>query len=64
VHRCILQLPAGINPEMVERLLDAGAHVDLADNEGSTALTQSVCNGQLEIVEILVKAKADVLEDY
>jgi uncharacterized protein len=45
---------------MVRMLLDAGAGVDRADENGQTALMLAIKAGELPIVEMLVKAGANV----
>jgi ankyrin repeat protein len=44
--------------EMVEALLEAGADVNILDNDGSNALMESVPNGNADIVQLLLNAGA------
>ncbi|WP_053070702.1 ankyrin repeat domain-containing protein [Halomonas sp. PR-M31] len=44
--------------EIVELLVDAGADVNLADNDGTTPLQHAKARGYTEIAEILEKAGA------
>jgi ankyrin repeat protein len=53
---------AGSTPHAVEvarMLLDAGASVNLEDELGDTALTVAACEGQAELVALLLRAGAD-----
>lgn len=45
---------------IVQMLLDAGAEVDAADSDGTTALMAAAQYGQSEIVTILINAGADI----
>jgi len=45
---------------VVGRLLEAGANVEAADNEGFTALMSAASNGHIEVISKLVQAGADV----
>ena len=46
--------------EVVRALIDAKAALDLADNDGWTALLKAANNGHIEIVRALLQADADV----
>ena len=45
---------------MVKMLLDAGARPDSANQDGETALMLAIKTGELPVVEMLVKAGANV----
>ena len=47
------------NTDMVERLLNRKIHPDVEVNE-STALNQAVLNSHIEVIELLLRRKADV----
>jgi len=50
----------GSNAETVELLLDAGAEINAVDTgEGFTALMHAAAEGQVEVVQIFLKYKAD-----
>ena len=48
------------NVEIVERLIEAGADVNVKDRYGDTVLMTASGNGHLEVVEKLIEAGADV----
>ncbi len=48
------------NLEMVQLLIEFGANVNLADNQGMTCLMKASQNGHLAIVALLVKSGADL----
>lgn len=43
----------------IQTLIEHGAHVDIPDNVGNTALYHAVQNGNVELVELLLKYNAD-----
>ncbi len=47
-------------PDVVQALLEAGADANAADSEGRTVLMRACKHGQAEVVELLLKAEADV----
>jgi len=47
-------------PEIVQLLLDAGAHVDVRDEDDSTPLYIACRNGRSDIARLLIEAGADV----
>ncbi|TWU08987.1 Ankyrin repeats (3 copies) [Symmachiella macrocystis] len=50
----------GANAEAVELLIEAGAEVNAADTgEGFTALMHAAAEGQIKVVQVLLKHKAD-----
>ena len=50
----------GITSRAAERLLEAGADVNVEDNDGYTALRYAAYNNQPKIVEALLEKGADV----
>lgn len=46
--------------DVVMELINAGAAVDIADNDGVTALGAAVIKGSVECVDALINAHADV----
>ena len=46
--------------EAVRALLEAGAEVDHADNDGCTALHAAAEEGHVEVIQTLLKAGADL----
>ena len=45
----------------VQRLIQNGANVNATNNDGETPLMEAAGNGRLEIVNILIKAGANVI---
>ena len=53
-------LAAAVNfPEVVKRLIEAGASVDIADNEEIAPLQLAARSGNLDVVSLLIEAGAD-----
>lgn len=46
--------------EIVELLLDMGAHIDATDEDGTTALIAAASNGHTQVVRALVESGADI----
>ena len=46
--------------EKVRSLIDAGADVNAANEDGDTALMNAACNGHVEIAKHLLEAGADI----
>ena len=48
----------------VQTLIEAGAHVNMADRAGHTAMSCAVRNGNLDVIRTLIAAKADLEYRY
>ena len=46
--------------KIIEKFIQAGAHVNLQDDKGRTALTLTTARGHHKCVKIMMKAGADV----
>jgi ankyrin repeat protein len=47
------------NPDLVRRLVDAGAAINARDHNGRTALMEAACYGEPQTVNLLLASGAD-----
>ncbi len=65
-----MEAAVGNHTQVVKQLIQSGCHVNVMDKHGYTALSDSVCSGQLDMIDTLLAGtcisiyKVAVFKDY
>ncbi len=50
----LMEAAVGNHTQVVKQLIQSGCHVNVMDKHGYTALSDSVCSGQLDMIDTLL----------